>query len=170
MPIRKTLTTLALGLACAITAAPAPAAADAQAITRSVVGESSGTVTINVQTLAIGGESRGHLSHFGQFSLDLDFQETVVTPAGTRSKGEFTLFAANRDAATGTFTLVGAPPTTDAHTSDMEFTITGGTGRFTGAIGRLHAHNTLHPFQSPTPESPFIVETIETVTTGHITY
>ena len=170
MSIRKPFTTLALGLACAVISAPAQALADPQPQTYFVHGKSRGVVTINVETLAIGGESKGHLSRFGRTTVALDFRETVVTPEGTRSKGEFTISAADGDAVSGTFTLAGAPPTGEDHTSDFEITITGGTGRFTGATGLLHAHNTLHPFQTPTPESPFIVETIETVTSGYITY
>ena len=58
----------------------------------------------------------------------------------------------------------GAP--TEVHTADRVHTITGGTGRFAGATGKVWAHLTLTPTQGP----PIVHEDLEAVSWGWIRY
>jgi hypothetical protein len=78
-------------------------------------------------------EGGGTASHLGRFTLVADF--TLNLAAATAS-GSLTLTAANGDVLTGTSTgraVVGGGIAAVTET----VTVTGGTGRFTGAAGTL---------------------------------
>lgn len=162
MLARKALTAAVLVLALA----PAQAVAG----TRAVKGKGTGIASVNVRTLEISVVAKAKLTHVGKGWLVFRSQQTVVGPDGTRASGRFTFVAAGGDTMTGTFTLAGAPPTSTVHTSETAFTFTGGTGRFTGVTGLLRATNTLFPFEAPSETSPYLVETAESVVSGHLTF
>ena len=163
MFIRKAVTTLALTLACAVALAPAPAVASDHDKTRDVHGKSSGTVWVDVRTGEIGGQVTAVLSNIGKIDVQaFPIPDDVVGFA----HGTFLWTHANGDTIVGTYTAQGAPPTTDVHTADWVFTITGGTGRFASATGKVWAHLLLTPFQGP----PIVAETLEADLWGYIRY
>jgi hypothetical protein len=166
MFIRKAVTTLALTLACAVVLAPAPALAGHEGKTRVVLGKAWGTVTVDVRTLEIGGQVTAVMTHIGKVDSTAVPTDRAVIDGVTRVRGTFVWTHANGDTIVGTYTAQGAPPTTEVHTADWVFTITGGTGRFAGATGRVWAHLELTPFQGP----PIIAERLEAVTWGYIRY
>jgi hypothetical protein len=78
-------------------------------------------------------DAEGHANHLGHFELSIPHTVNVVTRIAT---GEYLFVAANGDTLTATFTGA-ATPTADPTVLYIEetATITGGTGRFAGAIG-----------------------------------
>ena len=77
----------------------------------------------------------GHATHLGRLTGD---QSNCAAPLGTTfaiTDGEFTLTAANGDQIVGTYFGELVPLAPPLFSIDGPFTITGGTGRFTGATG-----------------------------------
>lgn len=79
----------------------------------------------------------GQATHLGQFSIDAPHRVNLATlPA--EAAGTFRLTAADGDTLTATFSGLGTPAATPGVFSIVETaTITGGTGRFTGATGNF---------------------------------
>jgi hypothetical protein len=77
-------------------------------------------------------EGKGIASHLGRFTSVSDFTINTVTAMGA---GTLTLTAANGDQLFATVTGEAVGGTPDRLQIDETFTITGGTGRFTGASG-----------------------------------
>jgi hypothetical protein len=77
----------------------------------------------------------GHATHLGRLTVD---QSNCAAPLGTTfaiTDGEFTLTAANGDQVVGAYFGELVPLAPPLFSIDGAFTITGGTGRFTGATG-----------------------------------
>jgi len=77
----------------------------------------------------------GPSTHLGRLTVD---QSNCAAPLGTTfaiTDGEFTLTAANGDRIVGTYSGELVPLAPPLFSIDGPFTITGGTGRFTGATG-----------------------------------
>ena len=107
------------------------------------------------------------LSHIGRGTAHFEAQGEL-TPAGTRATGAFSMVAANGDEVTGTFRLAGPAPSPNVHVAELDLTITGGTGRFSGATGTLRSVPTLTPILPIVP--PTIHETVDGTVSGHIRY
>jgi hypothetical protein len=132
---------------------------------RPLEGTSTGTNTVNLQTLAGTYESSGHLSHFGMVTGHGVQQITVTGPNTISLTGSGVTMAANGDelfattSGTGTITPTAAVTTLN--------TITGGTGRFADARGTFTVTSVSKPIST--------VGSIETfaftsTTEGHIDY
>jgi len=84
-------------------------------------------------TLLVDGRTRGIATHVGQFSYS--YQLTVALANGTAT-GSGQLIAANGDSIFTTIVGQGQPTDSPGVNRIMEInTITGGTGRFQGAVG-----------------------------------
>ena len=84
-------------------------------------------------TLSVDGRTRGIATHVGQFSFS--YQLTVTLANGTAT-GSAQLIAANGDSIFTTVVGQGTPTDTPGVNRIVEInTITGGTGRFVGAVG-----------------------------------
>ena len=138
--------TMLAGLALALVAlSPASALAKAGGTDRPVKGTVSGTVSVNVQTLAMTADASGVATHLGKYSTSLE-GTVAITAEGTAGSGTQTIVAANGDQATATYTLsTPGLPTTAAHTTTLVTTVTGGTGRFSDASGTLTSTTAVSP-------------------------
>ncbi len=138
--------TMLAGLALALVAlSPASATAAAGGTDRPMKGTASGTVSVNVQTLAISADLAGVSTHLGKYTAHVEANGTL-TPQGTIATGPITLVASNGDQLTGIFTLNGPAPTPNVHTAEVVVTFTGGTGRFADASGTVRSTPELTPF------------------------
>jgi hypothetical protein len=165
MSMRKT-TTLA-GLVLAVAAlSPASALAKAGGADRPVKGTVSGTVRANVQALAITGEGTGVAAHLGRFTSSLEGAITIA-PEGTEGGGTQTIVAANGDQLTGTFTLATPGLPSEAHTTTLVTTVTGGTGRFSDARGTLRSVLEVIPISF---DGMTLVNGVEGTVRGRISY
>jgi hypothetical protein len=110
---------------------PASALAKAGGSDRPLKGVGSGTISFDPATGAVSGEETGVSSQIGQYTVHI---EGTGAPSGDgfTSSGVATIVAANGDELSGTYTL-----TSDGETHVIEFTVTGGTGRFADASGTL---------------------------------
>lgn len=107
MSVRKAVTTVVLGLACAVALTPAQATAGQHDKTRITVGKSWGTVTVNVETLEFGGTVTAVMSHIGKLDCKAYPTETVVRDGMTHSRGTFVWTHASGSTLTGTYTSEG---------------------------------------------------------------
>jgi hypothetical protein len=143
MPTRKLL--VLAGLALAIAAlAPASALAKKGGMDRPVKGKASGEGVFCPVTGAGSGDSHGQATHLGKFTAHAELQVTGFTPPNIfEAVGNFTLVAANGDEVTGTLAgtsmATGPGPIFTGHIATYVLTITGGTGRFDGASGRIES-------------------------------
>jgi hypothetical protein len=168
MSIRKMITPIILALAALVALGPTSAAAEDHRTTYPLQGKVRGIVSVNVQSLEIIGISRGKMSHVGK---TLTHMRGTVAPPGVPYTGPFTILARNNsDRITGTYSLIGGAPNPNFHPARMTLTITGGTGRYSGATGSISGEMQLTPFEFPTAVSPYVLETIEAATRGYITY
>lgn len=86
-------------------------------------------------------EGTGNATLLGQFAISVPHRVNVVTGSAT---GAMELTAANGDTLTADFTGQSAPTTNPGvHTILEKATITGGTGRFAGAVGSFTLERTL---------------------------
>ena len=147
---RRTLVILTVVGLMVLGLAPGAAADPAY---RPFTGSASGDVTFNFVgqqvcpttdlffgDLATDSQARGNASHMGL----VEMTSNHCTPAGEAiTGGEMTLIAANDDevyieyAGAAPFPI---PGVTEYVEADLEFTITGGTGRFAGATGGGSMH------------------------------
>ncbi len=165
--MRRTCTTMA---ACALllAALAAPAAADSQ--TRPFRGTLSGSVAFVPFTpgcsnyggfdLSSVGDATGHVLHLGKTHLASvhctpDIGVTDITG------GHLTFTAANGDAVH--ITYEGTAPFPDGQpviVADIEFVITGGTGRFADAhgVGSMTAYITFEGFEDPEWAASWVID------------
>ncbi len=164
MPLRRLIavSSMALGIAAAV---PTAATATAKRVTRPLKGITTNVTTVNLLTGAATIVRTGHLSHFGRFTGSGNLTFTLTGTNGFSFAGTETLVSARGDelftAAIGSGTF-GPPIETTGVT-----TITGGTGRFTGASGTMMSPS------SPTVVSITSTTEITTATstvTGQISY
>jgi hypothetical protein len=165
MSIRTT--TMLAGLVLAVAAlSPASALAKAGGADRPVKGTVSGTVSANVQAFAITGEGTGVAAHLGRFTSSLE-GAIAITPEGTEGGGTQTIVAANGDQLTGTFTLSTPGLPSEAHTTMLVTTLTGGTGRFSDAHGILRSVLEVSPMSF---DGLTLVNGVEGTVRGRISY
>jgi hypothetical protein len=133
--IRK-LTTLA-GLALAVAAlSPASAPAKAGGTDRPWKSSATATATLDLVTLRATSAGSGHAAHLGKVTQNLTIALTPTGPGTFTGAGTTTIVAANGDQLFGTFTET--LTTTGLHPEfAFVITITGGTGRFADASGRM---------------------------------
>ncbi|SNC65372.1 hypothetical protein SAMN06265337_1276 [Hymenobacter gelipurpurascens] len=96
----------------------------------------------------------GQMSHLGKSTFE-DFpilDINALSGTGTR-----TITAANGDQLVGTLDIVLVPLTATTFTVQVNFTITGGTGRFTGATGNIYGTDVLD-FNNPAGTASFVGE------------
>ena len=142
MSARKLLVCTSLLVAFCI-AAPGVAAAKQSGTERPVKGSGSSTTTIDLTTLGSTTEGTAIISHLGKTTLTQSFTITPTGPlAFNLTGGTATFVAANGDQLFATITGSGtqsAPGVGVGITIDVDsvFAITGGTGRFADASGRL---------------------------------
>jgi hypothetical protein len=132
---------LALGVLVPVTALGKPGGTD-----RPVHGNGSGTTVVDLGTLAFALDSTSVVSHVGQSTLHID---GVITPTGPSTftvAGPLTLTAANGDQLFGDFS--GSGTGFGGSTGTTATTITGGTGRFTGASGSVSGPFTQTPIST----------------------
>jgi len=99
-------------------------------------GSVSGTSAHNLATGVVDAVSSGQLTHFGRTTVE---QTALVVPVGPTTfswSGTFTLTAANGDQMSGT-TVGTCTPTATSVRCVVDFTSTGGTGRFADASATL---------------------------------
>jgi hypothetical protein len=166
MSIPKALAAAALTLALA----PATAVAYEPGKTYHIAGKGEGEVTVNLVTRELDGHVTWTLSHLGKVTSQIFPIETVRTPDATRGRGTVVLTHVSGDTLTGTYTSLGPPPTAEVHVSVFESTITGGTGRFSGATGTLRSPLTITRTRFPTPESPIVGEHLEGFSEGWVRF
>jgi hypothetical protein len=94
----------------------------------------------------------GEATHLGEYTLIGNF---VVDVRFGSAAGTFTIQAANGDMLF--LTMEGHVVLTDFTKTILNFTITGGTGRFEDATGNFTAHNQL-AFFAGTPVNPYVGE------------
>jgi hypothetical protein len=169
MTVRRAVKATMVALVATATLAATPAAAGA-ARTYKVKAEGSGIVSFQVSPLEFISISRMKNTAVGKGWLYSRTTEVEVTAAGTRSVGRSTFLSDDGDQIFGTYTGFGPPPVGGVGTSEVQFTYTGGTGRFTGATGMTTGTITSTAFQLPTPESPFGLAYSEARSHGYITY
>jgi hypothetical protein len=165
MFIRKATTLAALALAL-VALSPASALANAGGTDRPAKGTVSGTVSVNVQTGALTADATGTATHLGRFTSSLE-GAIAITPEGTVGSGTQTIVAANGDQATGTFELTTPGLPTEAHTTTIVTTVTGGTGRFSDASGSLTSTVEVSPISF---DWPTLVNSSEGTLRGRISY
>jgi hypothetical protein len=136
-----TLATVALVIAAL---APGSALAKAGGTNRPVKGTMSGLGAESLATASGTADEAGKATHLGKFSFHADASLTSFTPPNVfELEGTFTMVAANGDqlvgTLTGTSTATGPGPIGNytGHDATFDVKITGGTGRFVGARGRL---------------------------------
>jgi hypothetical protein len=100
-------------------------------------GSVSGNSAHNLATGVVHAVSTGQLTHFGLTTVE---QTALVVPAGPTTfswSGTFTLTAANGDQMSGTTVGICTLPTATSVRCAVDFTSTGGTGRFADASATL---------------------------------
>ena len=116
-------------------------------------GEETGVITtvsfhFPLDTKAIVAE--GEATQFGHYTLMADFVVDVRFGSAT---GTYTITTANGDMLF--LTMEGAVLPTDFTKTILNFTVTGGTGRFENATGNFTAHNQL-AFRAGTSPNPYV--------------
>jgi hypothetical protein len=137
--MRKKIATALLASACVLVlAALAPAAALAKAggTDRPWKSSATATGTLDLTTLTATSVGEGHAAHLGKVTQNLTIALTPTGPGTFTGAGTATIVSANGDQLFGTFT-----ETLTTTGPDLGFafviTITGGTGRFADASGRM---------------------------------
>ena len=91
----------------------------------------------------------GTATHLGRFALEIPHTVNRATSTGI---GTYTFTAANGDTVTANFTGT-ADTSTPIFAIEEHATITGGTGRFAGAVGTFTAHRWFDPVNGTTTGS-----------------
>jgi hypothetical protein len=125
------------GLVLALVAlAPASALAKAGGTDRPWKSSATATATLDLVTLCATSAGSGQATHLGKVTQNLTIALTPTGPGTFTGVGTTTIVAANGDQLFGTFTE--ALTTTGPHIGfAFVITITGGTGRFADASGRM---------------------------------
>ncbi len=154
--MRKAIMIAALVLALGVLA-PATALGKAGGTDRPIKGNGSGTtvVVLGVPPLNFVTDGTGTVSHMGKSTVHID---GVLTPSGPNSfdiAGLLTLTAANGDQLFGDFSGSGTNVVSGGSTGTTATTITGGTGRFTGASGSVSGPFTQTPISTSATTATF---------------
>lgn len=141
MKSRKTMLALAHILTIAVVVWTLPlnsaAASEALPIKGSFAGTSSFTVNFPIIHASFAGV--GQMSHLGRTTYQGEL-DTLIGPQ--TATGTITFTAANGDTLTATISGIIPPPDPQGMGEfDLTDTITGGTGRFSGASGSFLVHN-----------------------------
>ena len=147
--VRKGATVVVTAAAAIAVAAlsSAPASAAAKGAERPVKGYVSGTDNIHRPTFGLTAHVGGALSHLGEnVTADFDGSGTLTPQGTTIAIGDVLITADNGDTLTGDFTIRGPAPSFVVHEIDVEIVVTGGSGRFDDAAGRLESTQVVRPF------------------------
>ena len=130
-------------------------------------GQSSGTVTTvgfdpDLGVVSTHGDGQGEATHLGHFTVTNEVSIYVFTPTGV-AIGNWTYVTANGDKLFVHMVGSGGP---DPLQGVGTFTITGGTGRFTGASG---SYQQIITFASNPAETP-VVGYSDVLYNGNISY
>ena len=98
-------------------------------------GSFSGSSAHNLATGEFHSVWTGEASHFGISNLEQQAQIAVTGPTALKAVGTWTLTAADGDQLCGTAVGTLVPVDTTHMTAVIDYTATGGTGRFAGASG-----------------------------------
>ncbi len=104
-----------------------------------VQGKGTETAVIDLATGLGSGDGRGHLSRLGKVTFHDDIRSLAFDGANVSFVGTATYVAANGDKLFATTAATGALTPTGLRITIVD-TITGGTGRFAGASGRITRH------------------------------
>jgi hypothetical protein len=174
MSVRKAITLAGLALAvAALSPASAPAAAGGtdRPVKGYVAGENAVSRT-SLTTFDVSAHASGVLSHLGE-NVTADFTGSgfltgIGTPnVGTEHHGNVVVTADNGDTLIGDFTVRGPAPAFAPHQIEVEIVITGGTGRFEDASGRLESVQRERPLSF---DGVTLRQTNEGAVTGRISY
>jgi hypothetical protein len=132
-PLHRLILLASLVLAIAALS-PSAALAAANGTARPLTGTGTGTTTLNLVTGAATADFTGHLSHLGAETGHDDLTVTVTSASTFVYTGTETFVAANGDKLFSTVMGSGTVTPTAIESTDTD-TITGGTGRFSGASG-----------------------------------
>ena len=133
MPLRRLIFPASVVLALTVMS-PSAALAAPHGTARPLTGTGTGTTALNLATGAATADFTGHLSHLGAETGHDDLTVTITSPSTFRYTGTETFLAANGDKLFAVVTGSGTATPTAIQSTDTD-TITGGTGRFTGASG-----------------------------------
>ena len=152
--MRKAIMIAGLVLALGVLA-PATALGKAGGTDRPIQGNGSGTTVLDLGTLAFVTDGTGTVSHLGQTTVHLDGVLTPTGPSTFTIAGPLTLTAANGDQLFGDFSGSGTNVASGGSTGTTATTITGGTGRFTGASGSVSGPFTQTPISMSATTATF---------------
>jgi hypothetical protein len=135
----KTISSLAAIFVIALFASPAPAA---QAVPFNGSWVSNETYDVQFPVMFVHGTATGNANQLGRYTATYEEQVDLLTGS---SVGIITILAANGDVIFATQTGLGLPtPDPDVFSIVEVSTITGGTGRFTGATGTFTIARLVH--------------------------
>lgn len=152
--MRKAIMIAGLVLALGVLA-PATALGKAGGTDRPIQGNGSGTTVVDLGTLAFVTDGTGTVSHLGQTTVHIDGVLTPTGPSTFTVAGPLTLTAANGDQLFGDFIGSGENVASGGSTGSTATTITGGTGRFTGASGSVSGPFTQTPISMSATTATF---------------
>ena len=152
--MRKAIMLAGLVLALGVLA-PATALGKAGGTDRPIHGNGSGTTVVDLGTLAFVTDGTGTVSHLGQTTVHIDGVLTPTGPSTFTLAGSLTLTAANGDQLFGDFSGSGTNVASGGSTGTTATTITGGTGRFTGASGSVSGPFTQTPISMSATTATF---------------
>jgi hypothetical protein len=155
--MRKAIMIAGLVLAVGVLA-PATALGKAGGTDRPIQGSGSGTTVVDLGTLAFVTDGTGTVSHLGQTTVHIDGVLTPTGPSTFTVAGPLTLTAANGDQLFGDFSGSGTNVASGGSTGTTATTITGGTGRFTGASGSVSGPFTQTPISTSATTATFATE------------
>jgi hypothetical protein len=153
--MRKVIMIVGLVLALGVLA-PATALGKAGGTDRPVQGSGSGTTVLDLPSLTFTADARGVMSHLGQTTYH--FENGVLTPTGPSTFDitiSVTITAANGDQLFGDISGSGTNVASGGSTGTTATTITGGTGRFTGASGSVSGPFTQTPISMSATTATF---------------
>jgi hypothetical protein len=165
---------IAVAVALAVVS-PATASAAEKGTERPVKGYISGENAVtrtSLTTFSLNAHASGVLSHLGE-NVTADFTGSgfltgIGTPnVGTEHHGNVVVTADNGNTLIGDFTVRGPAPAFAPHEIQVEIVITGGTGRFEDASGRLESVQRERPLSF---DGVTLRQTNEGAVTGQISY
>jgi hypothetical protein len=166
MTTRKAIAVAGLVLSLAILGPPS-ALAKPRGSDRPIRATISGTVSLTVATGEFKSDATGVFSHLGEYTVHLEGR-VAPTPEGVYAgRGTITWVADNGDKLYGTGDLSTDRPPPAPHTTTLEITITGGTGRFADASGTATAITHVAPLAF---DGVTLLNSVEGTATGQISY